>query len=263
MIEDEVKITPMEPGRKRHGVLSYGLSSYGYDARVGYKFRVFTPVNKHGVQTEIDPKAFDDRALVDVDLTQTPHEWDSPTYPKKCRVCSSYLLDETTKHYTWCGRLKPHFIHIPPHSFLLAETVEHIEIPRSVLCIVVGKSTYARCGITVPLTPLEPEWRGKVTVEISNTTPLPARVYPGEGIMQLLFFRSDGFGHIAYDHFLKHLATDHGDEWSRTIENQKFLHQPGPRSSGGTCEISYADKKGIYQDQGGIVLPGVAKEEKE
>lgn len=264
MIEDEVKITPMEPCRKRPGVLSYGITSYGYDARVGYKFRVFSPVNVHGVQTEIDPKAFDERCLVDVDLTpgrEKPHDWedrpDKATYV--CRDCGT-SNPAASKGLGCPVKVQP-FIHIPPHSFLLAETVEHIEIPRSVLCVVVGKSTYARCGITVPLTPLEPEWRGKVTVEISNTTPLPARVYPGEGIMQLLFFRSDGFRHIAYDHFLNHLSSEHGHMYGPTMGNHDFLHGPGPRRSGGTCRESYADKKGIYQDQGGIVLPGVAKEE--
>jgi len=106
---------------------------------------------------------------------------------------------------------------IPPNSFALAETVEYLEIPRSILCVCVGKSTYARCGIIVNVTPLEPEWRGRVTIEISNTTPLPAKIYAGEGIAQIIF--------------LKGVAE---------------------------CKVSYADKKGKYQDQSGLTLPFVA-----
>jgi dCTP deaminase len=106
---------------------------------------------------------------------------------------------------------------IPANSFALGESVEEFNIPRDVLCLVIGKSTYARCGIIVNVTPLEPEWRGKVTIEISNTTPLPAKVYAGEGIAQLIFIRCDA--------------------------------EP--------CEVSYADKKGRYQDQQSITLPKV------
>ena len=105
---------------------------------------------------------------------------------------------------------------IPPNSFALAETVEYLEIPRDILCVCVGKSTYARCGIIVNVTPLEPEWRGRITIEISNTTPLPAKIYSGEGIAQILFLRAE--------------------------EN---------------CRVSYADKKGKYQDQPGLTLPVV------
>jgi dCTP deaminase len=108
------------------------------------------------------------------------------------------------------------FCLIPPNSFALAETVEYLEIPRDVIAICVGKSTYARCGIIVNVTPLEPEWRGKVTIEISNTTPLPAKIYANEGIAQILFLRTDA-----------------------------------------VCEVSYADKKGKYQDQKGLTLPFV------
>ena len=105
---------------------------------------------------------------------------------------------------------------IPPNSFALARTVEYLRIPRSVMVVCLGKSTYARCGIIVNVTPLEPEWRGRVTLEISNTTPLPAKIYSSEGIAQLIFLRAE---HV--------------------------------------CEISYADKKGKYQDQFGITLPKV------
>ena len=147
-IRKEVKIEPFAEESLRPGVVSYGVSSYGYDVRVGRSFKVFT--NVYGAV--IDPKKFDPSAFVDID--------------------GDYCI-------------------IPPNSFTLAETVEYIEVPRSVLCICVGKSTYARCGIIVNVTPLEPEWRGKITIEISNTTPLPAKIYAGEGIAQILFFRAD------------------------------------------------------------------------
>jgi dCTP deaminase len=125
------------------GQISYGLSSYGYDVRVGRRFKIFHNLNS----TLVDPKHFDPRSFVD-------HEGD----------CI-----------------------IPPNSFVLAETVERFRIPRNVLCVCLGKSTYARCGIIVNVTPLEPEWEGVITIEISNTTPLPARIYAGEGIAQIVF----------------------------------------------------------------------------
>ena len=127
-------------------VISYGLSSYGYDVRVGRHFKVFT--NVYG--SVVDPKQFDEKAFVDVDAD----------------VCV-----------------------VPPNSFALAQTVEYFRIPDDVLTICVGKSTYARCGIVVNVTPFEPGWEGTVTLEISNTTPLPARIYANEGIAQVLFFR--------------------------------------------------------------------------
>lgn len=145
-IEQLVEIEPFEIGRKRPGAVSYGLSSYGYDVRVGTHFKVFTNVNSE----IIDPKQFSPRSFVDV-------RGDS---------CI-----------------------IPPNSFALAETVEIFNIPRDVIAICVGKSTYARCGIIVNVTPLEPEWRGKITIEISNTTPLPAKIYADEGIAQIIFLQ--------------------------------------------------------------------------
>jgi dCTP deaminase len=147
MIERDVKIVPFAPMQSRPGVISYGVTSYGYDVRLDRKFKVFT--NVWGAV--VDPKNFDPRSFVEVD--------------------GDYCL-------------------IPPNSFVLAETVEYIEIPRDVLVVCVGKSTIARCGLIVNVTPLEPEWRGRVTLEISNTTPLPAKLYAGEGIAQLLFFRA-------------------------------------------------------------------------
>src|SRR5580693_5820797 len=154
-IQDEVKIEPFAEGSHRPGLISYGVSSYGYDVRVGRHFKVFT-----NVHTDIiDPKNFSPSAFVDREAD---------------------------------------FCIIPPNSFALAETVEEFEIPRDVLAICVGKSTYARCGIICNVTPLEPEWRGKITIEISNTTPLPAKIYAGEGIAQILFFRGEAVCQRSY-----------------------------------------------------------------
>jgi dCTP deaminase len=141
-------IKPFEERQVRVGVISYGLSSYGYDLRIADEFEIFTNINN----TIVDPKAFDPRSFVDY---QGP-------------VCI-----------------------VPPNSFALGRSVEYFKIPRNVLTICVGKSTYARCGIITNVTPFEPEWEGFVTLEISNTTPLPARIYANEGIAQVLFFESD------------------------------------------------------------------------
>jgi dCTP deaminase len=167
----EKMIEPFVDKQQQKGVISYGLSSYGYDIRVADEFKIFTNVNS----AVVDPKKFDKRSMVDF----------------QGDICV-----------------------IPPNSFVLARTVEYFRIPRQVLTICVGKSTYARCGIIVNVTPFEPEWEGFVTLEISNTTPLPARIYANEGIAQVLFFESDA-----------------------------------------PCEVSYADKKGKYQNQKGIALP--------
>ncbi len=164
-------INPFSEKQVREGVISYGLSSYGYDLRVADEFKIFTNVNS----SIVDPKNFDEKSFVTV---QTD-------------ICI-----------------------VPPNSFALARSVEYFRIPRSVLTICVGKSTYARCGIIVNVTPFEPEWEGFVTLEISNTTPLPARIYANEGLCQIIFFQSDEI-----------------------------------------CETSYADRKGKYQAQRGIVLP--------
>jgi dCTP deaminase len=141
-------IDPFVDAQVRTGVVSFGLSSYGYDIRVADEFKVFTNINS----TVIDPKSFDPRSFVDI----------------KADVCI-----------------------VPPNSFALARTIEYFRIPRDVLTVCLGKSTYARCGIIVNVTPFEPEWEGTVTLEISNTTPLPARIYANEGIAQVLFFQSD------------------------------------------------------------------------
>src|SRR6201996_3462620 len=175
-IERDVKIVPFEKMAKRAGAISYGVTSYGYDVRVGTHFKIFTNVNS----SIVDPKQFDPKSFVD-------------------------------SHAEENGQIL-----IPPNSFALCETVEYFEIPRDILAICVGKSTYARCGIIVNVTPLEPEGRGKVTIENSNTTPLPAKIYANEGIAQMLFLKADR-----------------------------------------VCAVSYADKKGKYQDQVGLVLPKV------
>jgi dCTP deaminase len=164
-------ITPFVEKQVREAIISYGLSSYGYDLRVSDEFKIFTNVNS----AIIDPKNFDERSFVTVEAAS---------------------------------------VIIPPNSFALAKSVEYFKIPRDVLAICVGKSTYARCGIIVNVTPFEPEWEGFVTLEISNTTPLPAKIYANEGLCQILFFQSDQ-----------------------------------------ACEVSYADRKGKYQNQTGIVLP--------
>jgi dCTP deaminase len=173
IIEQATKgmIEPFETSQVRSGVISYGVSSYGYDMRVANEFRIFTNV----LNSIVDPKAFDPRSFVEF-------EGD---------VCI-----------------------VPPNSFALARSVEYFRIPRDVVTLCVGKSTYARCGIITNVTPFEPEWEGFVTLEISNTTPLPARVYANEGLCQIIFFQSDE-----------------------------------------VCETSYADRKGKYQSQKGIVLP--------
>jgi dCTP deaminase len=171
MAREHGMIEPFSERQVREGVVSYGVSSYGYDVRIADDFKIFTNINS----TVIDPKNFDSRSFVD------------------------FVGDVCV---------------IPPNSFALARTVEYFRIPRDTLVVCLGKSTYARCGIIVNVTPLEPEWEGIVTLEVSNTTPLPAKIYANEGIAQMLFFQSD---------------------------------EP--------CEVSYDDKKGKYQKQGGLTLP--------
>lgn len=171
MVREHRMIEPFAESQVRNGVISYGVSSYGYDIRVYDEFKIFTNV----YSAVVDPKNFDPRSMVDY----------------KGDLCI-----------------------IPPNSFALARTIEYFRIPRTVLTVCLGKSTYARCGIIVNVTPFEPEWEGFVTLEISNTTPLPAKIYANEGIAQVLFFEADE-----------------------------------------ECDISYADKKGKYQNQQSIVLP--------
>ncbi len=155
MANEKNMIVPFADNQIRDGVISFGVSSYGYDIRVADEFKIFTNV----FSAVVDPKHFDPKSMVDF----------------KGEVCV-----------------------IPPNSFALARTVEYFRIPRNVLTVCVGKSTYARCGIIVNVTPFEPEWEGFVTLEISNTTPLPAKIYANEGIAQVLFFEADEMCEVSY-----------------------------------------------------------------
>ena len=148
-------IEPFVEKQTRDGVISYGLSSYGYDARASRDFKIFTNVDN----ALVDPKNFSDASFVS----------------RETDICV-----------------------IPPNSFVLTHTVEYFRIPRDVLVICLGKSTYARCGLIVNVTPLEPGWEGHVTLEISNTTPLPARVYANEGVAQFLFFKVSSACEVSY-----------------------------------------------------------------
>ncbi len=155
MAKEQRMIEPFVESQVRNGVISFGVSSYGYDIRVADEFKIFTNV----YSAIVDPKHFDPKSMVDY----------------QGEVCI-----------------------IPPNSFALARTVEYFRIPRGVLTVCLGKSTYARCGIIVNVTPFEPEWEGFVTLEISNTTPLPAKIYANEGIAQVLFFEGDEVCQTSY-----------------------------------------------------------------
>ena len=155
MAIEQKMIEPFVDKQIRNGVISYGLSSYGYDVRVANEFKIFTNVHS----AIVDPKDFNPKSMVDFSGD----------------VCI-----------------------IPPNSFVLARTLEYFRIPRSVLTVCLGKSTYARCGLIVNVTPFEPEWEGFVTLEISNTTPLPAKIYANEGIAQVLFFEGDEVCETSY-----------------------------------------------------------------
>jgi dCTP deaminase len=155
MAVEQKMIEPFVDSQVRDGVISYGVSSYGYDVRVADEFMIFTNVHS----AIVDPKHFDTKSMVEF----------------KGEVCV-----------------------IPPNSFALARTVEYFRIPRKVLTVCLGKSTYARCGLIVNVTPFEPEWEGYVTLEISNTTPLPAKIYANEGLAQVLFFEADEECEVSY-----------------------------------------------------------------
>ena len=155
MAREKGMIDPFEDRQVRKGVISYGVSSYGYDMRVAREFRIFTNV----MNSIIDPKEFDPKSFVEVETD----------------VCI-----------------------VPANSFALARSVEYFRIPRDILTVTVGKSTYARCGIITNVTPFEPEWEGYVTLDISNTTPLPAKIYANEGIAQVLFFKGEEGPLVSY-----------------------------------------------------------------
>lgn len=169
----EKLIYPFESDQVRKGVISYGVSSYGYDIRLSDEFKIFNNANN----VIVDPKNFDEQSFIEF----------------VGAICT-----------------------VPPNSFALGRSLEKVSIPRNVLALCVGKSTYARCGIIVNITPLEPQWTGYITIEISNTTPLPVRIYANEGIAQIVFFGADT-----------------------------------------ECDVSYADRKGKYQNQTGVTLPKV------
>jgi deoxycytidine triphosphate deaminase len=287
-IERAIKIEPLAAGASRPGTISYGLTSYGYDVRVGRRFKVFEPY--HEIKSLKDVAAAWLAGLIDseghlrddpgegvrlsvlhtdgslVEMAQSltgvgqiytatsshphlkaRHEWVVSRsrhvqeilvrvlpYMSAKRERALQLIGRTfkregvampivdPKHFPTDAfvDIEADYCIIPPNSFALAETVETFEIPRDVLAICLGKSTIARCGIIVNVTPLEPEWRGKITIEISNTTPLPAKIYANEGIAQILFLRAEA-----------------------------------------VCRVSYADKRGKYQDQKGLVLPFVKTDE--
>jgi dCTP deaminase len=155
MCREMKMIEPFEERQVREGVISYGISSYGYDLRIADEFKIFTNINN----TIVDPKQFDSKSFIDF----------------KGPVCI-----------------------VPPNSFALGRSVEYFRIPRDVMTICLGKSSYARCGQILNITPLEPEWEGHVTLEISNTTPLPARIYANEGIAQVLFLGGDEKCEVSY-----------------------------------------------------------------
>jgi dCTP deaminase len=155
LVLEKEMISPFEDKQVRDGKISYGLSSFGYDARVSDEFKIFTNVNSEIV----DPKNFKSTNFV------------TKTEP----VCV-----------------------IPPNSFALARTIEHFKIPKDILVICLGKSTYARCGIIVNVTPLEPGWEGHVTLEFSNTTPLPAKIYANEGVAQFIFLKGNETPEVTY-----------------------------------------------------------------
>lgn len=148
-------IEPFAEGEAREGIISYGVSSYGYDMRIADEYKIFTNVHS----AIVDPKDFDPKSFVDF----------------KGDVCI-----------------------IPPNSFVLARSIEYFRVPRSILCVCLGKSTYARCGLIVNVTPFEPEFEGHITIEISNTTPLPAKVYSNEGVSQVLFYEADEECEVSY-----------------------------------------------------------------
>jgi deoxycytidine triphosphate deaminase len=283
----EIKIEPFAESALRPGVISYGVSSYGYDVRVGRHFKVFEPYFQTATITDISAAwvagiidgeghirmdvggqkrglhlsvANTDRGMLEQlqELFQTGQIYKKMKKKDSNKQGYEWIVTKTQHIQEILIRVLPYltikrrdaqqalsrafpkagfpmpvvdpknfspralvdvegdFCLIPPNSFALAETIEYLEIPRDIMCLCVGKSTYARCGIICNVTPLEPEWRGKITIEISNTTPLPAKIYAGEGIAQIVFLRGEA-----------------------------------------VCRTSYGDKRGKYQDQKGLTLPFV------
>lgn len=178
-------IEPFVDAQVRRGVISYGVSSFGYDMRIAGEFRVFTPNAWNSV---VDPKRIDERAMVEY-------------------------------------RVEDHIL-IPPNSYALGRSLEYFRIPDDVLCIVLGKSTYARSGIIVNVTPLEPGWKGHVTIEVSNATSLPAKIYANEGIAQVLFLHGLR-PHVTY-------AEKSGKYQGQTGITLPRLEKPDSDESGGS-----------------------------
>lgn len=236
-IKRDIRITPFAEGIKREGVVSYGLSSYGYDARLGRNFKVFDPSK---IQTKMDTTSLETLGDHKLDL------WRGlPVIDPKRTHWQQFLTEYNDVDS----------IIIPPNSFALAETLEHFTIPRDVLCIVMGKSTYARCANFVNVTPGEPEWAGKWTVELSNTSPLPLRVYAEEGIMQCMFLRTDGISEatkLALNQYLDETsARGTNPQAARAFDTLRIA------LGCANCEQSYATKKGKYQNQAGLTAPTV------
>lgn len=219
-IELEKVVTPFTEAQTVAGIVTYGASSYGYDVRVKDEFQVFDPIKAAG--RVIDPKAFDRSML------------------------THYRADGKEGRNTFCT--------IPGNSFALAVTLERFVIPRDCIAIVLGKSTYARCGTVVNCTPLEPEWRGHVTLEISNTTPIPVRIHANEGIAQVLFIRADGVTQALLRMVETILAGEHPAMATLDDAREMLLTTCKPL----LCRRSYADKGGRYQDQKAeVILPSV------
>lgn len=224
-------IHPFEEGLKRENVISYGVTSYGYDVRAGYIFDVFDQTFEP--DQPVDPKAFNKNMLRRVDLRPRECVWYKDSRNKGMRTKETlYICDCCKDQISQVQPLEPeianrpctareqprNYVVIPPNCFALTETIETFTVPRDVLVVALGKSTYARCGLVLNVTPGEPEWEGKWTIELSNTSPRAIKVYAGEGIGQMIFLRADE-----------------------------------------VCQVSYADKKGKYQSQVGLTYPTVDK----
>lgn len=261
-IERDIKIEPFIKDQQSKGIVSFGMSSYGLDLRCGYRFRVFTPVHC----TEVDPKNFDPKSFVEVDLTPEEHLWkhDRDDGVFECTKCKATSLNHPNNSQCLS---KPNFIRIPPNSFALTESIEVLEIPRDVTGLIVDKSTYRRCGIVMGATVLEAGWKGRVTLEISNSTPLPARIYAGEGLCQVLFFRTDGHNEAVLNAARRLCGQEaqnvleggYGPSQARNLRTiEELLYKELGK---GSCRVSYDQRKGRYQNQKGIVLPFVNQPE--
>jgi dCTP deaminase len=258
-IERDVVIRPFVKSQQAKGTISYGVSSMGYDMRVGWKFKIFTPT----YSTEIDPKNFNDKVFVDIDLTPIEHQWEpmGSDHHQQFSCCKCRSTCYHPEAYMNRCLATPNFIRIPPNSYCLAMSVEYFEIPRDVIGVVLGKSSYARAGIIVNCTPMEAEWKGYLTIEISNAAPLPARIYAGEGIAQVLFFRTDGWREKMERLLVQTTGLSCPDTSERLLK--EFYNGRLPKTGTGlhdaTCDVSYADRKGRYDGQTEITLPFVEK----